>query len=106
MRPTACGFVCRSPRSPVVVSSSCTTPNLREMWGLRETFRRLMLVAVLLAAAPASHSLERWERLADPVFEHLAHDNELPNAAIPMSAAQDGDGFLWIGSQNGLARWD
>jgi diguanylate cyclase (GGDEF)-like protein len=65
-----------------------------------------MLVAVLLAAAPASHSLERWERLADPVFEHLAHDNELPNAAIPMSAAQDGDGFLWIGSQNGLARWD
>jgi len=44
--------------------------------------------------------------LADTVFQHLAHDNELPNAAIPTSATQDGDGFLWIGSQNGLARWD
>jgi diguanylate cyclase (GGDEF)-like protein len=76
------------------------------MWGFKKTFSQLAMTAVLLAAVPASHSLERWAGLADTVFENLAHDNELPNAAIPTSATQDGDGFLWIGSQNGLARWD
>src|ERR1700761_2762624 len=76
------------------------------MWGLKKAFCRLMLVAALCAATPVSYSLDRWSGLADTVFEHLARDNELPNAAIPMTAAQDGDGFLWIGSQNGLARWD
>src|SRR5262249_28460705 len=49
---------------------------------------------------------ERWSGLADTVFENLARGNELPNGAIPTSATQDQDGFLWIGSQNGLARWD
>jgi diguanylate cyclase (GGDEF)-like protein len=76
------------------------------MWGFRKILNRLAMAAVLLAAVPASHCAERWESLADAVFQNLAHDNELPNAAIPTSATQDGDGFLWIGSQNGLARWD
>jgi diguanylate cyclase (GGDEF)-like protein len=76
------------------------------MWGLNETLRQLATAAVLFAAVSASHAVERWAGLADTVFQHLAHDNELPNAAIPTSATQDGDGFLWIGSQNGLARWD
>ena len=76
------------------------------MWGLKKTLRQLATAAVLFAAASAAHSAERWAGLADTVFEHLAHDNELPNAAIATSATQDGDGFLWIGSQNGLARWD
>jgi len=60
----------------------------------------------MFAAVSASHSAERWAGLADTVFQHLVRDNELPNAAIPTSATQDGAGFLWIGSQNGLARWD
>ena len=77
-----------------------------EMWGFRKTLSQLAIAAALLAAVPASHSLERWAGLADTVFQNLAHGNELPNAAIPTSATQDGDGFLWIGSQNGLARWD
>ncbi len=64
------------------------------------------MAAAWLAAASASHSAERWAGLADTVFQHLVRDNELPNGAIPTAAAQDGDGFLWIGSQNGLARWD
>jgi diguanylate cyclase (GGDEF)-like protein len=76
------------------------------MWGLKKTLRQLVTAAVLSAAASAAHSAERWAGLADTVFQHLAHDNELPNAAIATSATQDGDGFLWIGSQNGLARWD
>ena len=76
------------------------------MWGLRKILRQLALAAAMVAAVPAAHCAERWAGLADTVFQHLAHDNELPNAAIPTSATQDGDGFLWIGSQNGLARWD
>ena len=76
------------------------------MWGLRQILRQLALAAAFLAAASAAHSSERWAGLADTVFQHLVRDNELPNAAIPTSATQDGDGFLWIGSQNGLARWD
>jgi len=76
------------------------------MWGLRKILRQLALAAALLAAVSASHSAERWAGLADTVFQHLVRDNELPNAAIPTAATQDGDGFLWIGSQNGLARWD
>jgi diguanylate cyclase (GGDEF)-like protein len=49
---------------------------------------------------------ERWSTLADVVFEHLARDNELPNSTAPTALAQDGEGFLWVGTQNGLARWD
>jgi len=75
------------------------------MWGLK-LLRQLAIAAVLFAAASASHSAERWAALADTVFQHLVRDNELPNAAIPTTATQDGEGFLWIGSQNGLARWD
>ena len=74
--------------------------------GLQKILSQLAIAAVLLAAVPVSYCAERWADSADTVFQHLAHDNELPNAAIPTSATQDGDGFLWIGSQNGLARWD
>lgn len=76
------------------------------MWGLKKILRQLAMAAALFAAVSASHSAERWAGLADTVFQHLVRDNELPNAAIPTAATQDGDGFLWIGSQNGLARWD
>jgi len=49
---------------------------------------------------------DRWGALADVVFEHLARDNELPNSTVPMALAEDGEGFLWVGTQSGLARWD
>ena len=54
----------------------------------------------------AAAGTERWSALADVVFEHLARDNDLPNSTSPMALAEDGAGFLWVGTQNGLARWD
>jgi signal transduction histidine kinase/CheY-like chemotaxis protein/ligand-binding sensor domain-containing protein len=53
----------------------------------------------------AAASPERWERLATPLFEHLGLEQGLPHP-VGMALAQDGDGFIWIGTQSGLARWD
>ncbi len=45
-----------------------------------------------------------WQNLADPVFIRT-DSRELPEAAV-MALAQDGAGFLWVGTQGGLARYD
>ena len=73
-----------------------------------EWLGRVLVLAVLLAAVlhspAAAHG--RWDGLAQMVFTHVARDRELPNAAFAMALAQDSDGFLWVGTENGLARWD
>ena len=76
------------------------------MGALQKSVCRVALAVMLSAGISPCNAAERWSALADTVFQPLAHDNELPNSSIPTSLAQDGDGFLWIGSQNGLARWD
>ncbi|MBI3346470.1 MAG: diguanylate cyclase [Burkholderiales bacterium] len=45
------------------------------------------------------------ERLADIAFQHVGQYQGLPNA-IASNLAEDGQGFLWIGSPGGLSRWD
>ena len=47
----------------------------------------------------------RWSALADPVFQTLGVAAGLPNP-MALTALQDRDGFLWIGTGSGLARWD
>lgn len=47
----------------------------------------------------------RWAPLADSVFQNYGVDEGLPNRTVT-AIAEDGDGFLWIGTQGGLARWD
>jgi ligand-binding sensor domain-containing protein len=64
-----------------------------------------MPMGVAIAQSSAADS-GRWSELADTVFEYLARDNELPNSTAPTALAEDGAGFLWVGTQNGLARWD
>ena len=57
----------------------------------------LLLWAVSGAAAPA-----RWHDLADPVFQRA----DLPEPVFLTAMVQDDQGFLWLGTQNGLFRWD
>lgn len=48
---------------------------------------------------------ENWEKIADTVFRHLSAQNGLPQYSAT-ALAQDDDGFIWVGTQGGLARWD
>lgn len=76
---------------------------------LKKPFGWVVATTALLAACTPlvyAAGAERWSALADTVFEHLARDNELPNSTAPTALAEDGAGFLWVGTQNGLARWD
>ena len=44
----------------------------------------------------------RWTALSDVIFT----TNTAPEAGGGTAIAQDGDGFIWIGTEGGLARWD
>nr|WP_315249168.1 response regulator [uncultured Duganella sp.] len=63
------------------------------------------LLACLAVSGAAIASPERWDSLATPLFEHLGLEQGMPHA-VGMTLAQDGDGFIWVGTQSGLARWD
>jgi diguanylate cyclase (GGDEF)-like protein len=63
----------------------------------------LLLGFFMLGGAPAGAAAP-WQDLAEPVFVH-ADTRELPEAAV-MTLAQDAAGFVWVGTQGGLARFD
>lgn len=54
---------------------------------------------------PAELAPQRWSALTELSFRHLRQEQGLPNE-IATAVAEDGDGFLWIGTLGGLARWD
>jgi len=62
-----------------------------------------LLACLLAASARGQEAGERWTGLADTVFQHLTTDHGLPQA-IATALEEDGDGFLWVGTQGGLAR--
>jgi diguanylate cyclase (GGDEF)-like protein len=70
-----------------------------------------LVLAALLAGSPigAAHAADgaalRWEGLAETVFQNYGRAQGLPHP-VPTALAQDRDGFLWIGTQGGLSRWD
>ncbi|MYM67185.1 response regulator [Pseudoduganella sp. FT55W] len=68
-------------------------------------FAAFAVLAGMGACSAALAAPERWDQLATPLFEHLGLDQGLPHP-VGMALAQDGDGFIWIGTQSGLARWD
>lgn len=62
------------------------------------------------ALAPAAPALQggpasRWASLRDVTFRNWSPDDGLPHPIVT-ALAQDGVGFIWVGTQDGLARWD
>src|SRR5450631_4357904 len=66
----------------------------------------LVTLSIVASASARAADGKRWAQVADIDFQPIAPDDALPNSATPRALAEDGDGFLWIGSENGLARWD
>ncbi|WP_093454423.1 two-component regulator propeller domain-containing protein [Sphingomonas sp. YR710] len=58
----------------------------------------------MLAGDPGL-TANRWDGLATTVFRNYGRDEGLPHP-VPTALAQDHAGFIWIGTQGGLARWD
>ncbi len=56
-------------------------------------------------AAPAPPSAERWQAWAADGFKHLGTGEGLPNE-VSTALAEDAQGFLWVGTMGGAARWD
>lgn len=46
-----------------------------------------------------------WPDMADTVFRHITQEQGLPHSVVT-AIAQTGDGFIWVGTENGLGRWD
>ena len=63
-----------------------------------------VLLGVLWATGLPAVAASPWQALAAPLFVR-ADSRELPEAAV-MALAQDRAGFVWVGTQGGLARYD
>src|SRR4051812_36364606 len=60
------------------------------------------LGATAVAAPPETAAAARWTALADTLFTH--HTD--PEAGSGTAIVQDRQGFIWLGTQSGLVRWD
>jgi len=68
------------------------------------------LVAALIVCgggSPRAHAgqLNQWDAFRVPTFRNYDPDDGLPNPIVT-AFAEDGAGFLWVGTQGGLGRWD
>jgi diguanylate cyclase (GGDEF)-like protein len=75
---------------------------------------RLNLLALIAAVSVAAlwgperacaDAQDRWAALATPVFRTYSQDDGLPHP-VAQAITEDTDGFIWVGTQEGLARWD
>jgi diguanylate cyclase (GGDEF)-like protein len=72
-------------------------------WLLALTMTWFAAGTVPASAEPVA--ADRWNQLSTAHFEHLGVDQGLPDPIV-MSMTQDDEGFIWLGTQGGLARWD
>ncbi len=64
----------------------------------------LSLLAALLLAAPAL-ALDPRQPIHRYALEHWSRDNGLPSTSV-QQVLQTADGYLWLGTQDGLVRYD
>nr|MBP7370544.1 hypothetical protein [Arenimonas sp.] len=64
-----------------------------------------LLAMPMLAVCMACVADERWQSLAQPVFQTIEH-NARPLDGPIRATAQDGEGYIWLVSDNTLWRWD
>ncbi|KQX26156.1 MULTISPECIES: ligand-binding sensor domain-containing protein [unclassified Sphingomonas] len=65
----------------------------------------LLACALAVLATDPGGAAPRWTNLAATVFHNYGRNEGLPHP-VPTALAQDRDGFIWIGTQGGLTRWD
>jgi diguanylate cyclase (GGDEF)-like protein len=74
----------------------------------RGSLCRLITLALLGLSVIFGHARAQGHRfggLADTIFKSTTQDSGLPTAVF-QTIAQDSDGFVWLGAQGGLIRWD
>ncbi len=90
--------------TPVIDSSN--TPPARPRW--KHPLACCILIFGWLSMATIAYALESqdpWQTFAEPWFDQSGISNDLPNRILT-ALAQDSEDTLWIGSFNGLARYD
>ena len=69
-----------------------------------------VLFCLLIGISPINYAAStqaspNWGQLASTLFQHITTEKGLPVPFV-MALAEDNEGFLWVGTQSGLARWD
>jgi PAS domain S-box-containing protein len=73
---------------------------------LRRLAAAAAVVLVLIVPGRLTAADSSWRALADRTFRVVADNSSMPHALIPMAIAQGSDGFMWLGGEAGLVRWD
>jgi len=82
---------------------------MRKPSGSRPRMAWLCLAASLSVALPieaAAKGDAGWLDEAESIFRPVAQDVDLPDVLIPDAIAEDAKGFIWVGEESGLHRWD
>jgi ligand-binding sensor domain-containing protein/signal transduction histidine kinase len=95
-----------------MANSSGLGQMLAETRTWRATLRGMLRAAVCLVlclfcwvfATPMARA-NYWDEVADTVFRQFNADHGLPHGTVT-SLVEDHEGFIWVGTQDGLARWD
>ena len=90
-----------------ISSESLSNPNFHEasQSNLRIQFRALLVVVCLLTGAFSAAALEPTTPLANYGRQTWGMENGLPQNTV-QALAQTRDGYIWLGTEVGLARFD
>lgn len=69
------------------------------------TWRDALVAFMLLLVSGPGHALDAHTRFRDYVLDNWSTAQGLPQISVE-SITQDRDGFLWLGTQDGIARFD